>query len=272
LNQFIILFFLFSSNVFSNSLQKKLEAFHETTDFPAFGLAVIEGEEVQYATSGVRRVSEQEKVSINDKWHIGSMTKSMTSALVAILIDKNYLTWNTTLKDVFPELEINSAFANLPITRFLTHSSGINDEDIMKDYVLLFTAFAPGNTPQQTRNILAKLILKKESSLPQSQFRYSNFAFAIVGAAIEKLTSKDWETLLIENLFNPLEMNSCGFGPTTLNNSSPADQPWGHRRNTQGDIFEIIPGPNADNPRGIGPAGIVHCSLPDLVLHLKSFS
>ncbi len=41
------------------------------------------------------------------------------------------------------------------------------------------------------------------------------------------------------------------------------DAPWGHR--LRGAAIEPVPpGPGADNPPAIGPAGTVHCSIRDL--------
>ena len=52
-------------------------------------------------------------------------------------------------------------------------------------------------------------------------------------------------------------MTSAGFGhPGTR---AINDQPRGH----QADGSPVEPGPGADNPVAIGPAGIVHCSIGD---------
>jgi CubicO group peptidase (beta-lactamase class C family) len=60
-------------------------------------------------------------------------------------------------------------------------------------------------------------------------------------------------------------MSSCGFGAP--GNATAIDQPWGHDGTTP-----VAPGPNADNPPSLGPAGTVHCTLTDwgkfLAVHL----
>jgi CubicO group peptidase (beta-lactamase class C family) len=64
------------------------------------------------------------------------------------------------------------------------------------------------------------------------------------------------------NVFQPLGMTSAGFGapgtPTVV------DQPYGHAR-LRGRLDPVDPGPLADNPPAIGPAGTVHCSVEDLL-------
>jgi D-alanyl-D-alanine carboxypeptidase len=74
-----------------------------------------------------------------------------------------------------------------------------------------------------------------------------------------------WEQLIQEELFTPLGMASCGFGAP--GSAGALDQPWGHDVTTP-----VSPGPLADNPPSLGPAGTVHCSLVDwgkfLAVHL----
>jgi CubicO group peptidase (beta-lactamase class C family) len=62
-------------------------------------------------------------------------------------------------------------------------------------------------------------------------------------------------------------MKSAGFGAPGVKGA--IDQPRGHDKD--GKAFE--PGPNADNPAAIGPAGTVHCSISDwakfVALHVR---
>jgi CubicO group peptidase (beta-lactamase class C family) len=56
-------------------------------------------------------------------------------------------------------------------------------------------------------------------------------------------------------------MPQAGFGaPAT---PGKTDQPWGHVR-TDGKLVPVAPGPKADNPLAIAPAGAVHCTIEEL--------
>jgi CubicO group peptidase (beta-lactamase class C family) len=55
-------------------------------------------------------------------------------------------------------------------------------------------------------------------------------------------------------------MASCGFGAP--GSSSRVDEPWGHFMRDNA-LSATTPGPSADNPPALGPAGTVHCSLAD---------
>jgi CubicO group peptidase (beta-lactamase class C family) len=114
------------------------------------------------------------------------------------------------------------------------------------------------------------LALKEMSvSRPGTKFLYANRGYVIAGAMAELVTVSSWEELMRRRLFEPLGMTSAGFG--WMASPGKVDQPWPHGR-ARGQLVGVAPGPEADNPLVIGPAGTVHCSLVDFakfaVFHL----
>src|SRR5262249_16450977 len=118
-----------------------------------------------------------------------------------------------------------------------------------------------------------ELVLSQPAaSTPGSQFAYSNYGFAIAGTMCEAVTGRAYEDLVRELLFDPLQMKTVGFGaPGT---GGKVDQPYGHRRSVGllgplvrvqgvGRMSPVEPGPMADNPACMSPAGCVHCSISD---------
>jgi CubicO group peptidase (beta-lactamase class C family) len=79
----------------------------------------------------------------------------------------------------------------------------------------------------------------------------------IAGHMLEVIAGKSWETLMREQLFEPLGMKSAGFGAP--GSKDKIDEPWGH----EGWWKPVAPGKEADNPAGLGPAGTVHASIED---------
>jgi CubicO group peptidase (beta-lactamase class C family) len=96
---------------------------------------------------------------------------------------------------------------------------------------------------------------------PGSRFEYSNAGYAAGGALLESAAGDPWETLIQEKILEPLGMRSAGFGAPGSAKRSP-DQPWGH--DSEGK--PVAPGPLADNPVAIAPAGAIHCSLLDFAV------
>ena len=91
---------------------------------------------------------------------------------------------------------------------------------------------------------------------PGSTYLYSNVGYALAGLMAEMVAGESWEDLMRRRLFGPLEMASAGFGP--LGRPGTVEQPWGHH--AVGDRVEPT---QQDNAPALGPAGTVHCSIPD---------
>jgi CubicO group peptidase (beta-lactamase class C family) len=91
---------------------------------------------------------------------------------------------------------------------------------------------------------------------PGSTYAYSNVGYALAGLMAEHVSGQSWETLMIKRLFEPLGMTSAGFG--TPGHPGKVDQPWGHH-DSGGEVRPT----QQDNAPVLGPAGTVHCSVPD---------
>lgn len=76
---------------------------------------------------------------------------------------------------------------------------------------------------------------------------------------LEQLTQTPFETLLEQELFAPLGVTSAGFG--AAGTPGQVDEPWGH------DPESVEPGPEADNPLYMSPAGTVHMTITDFAKH-----
>ena len=86
-----------------------LAVFLETqrTNFhlPALAAAVVRANQtIALGATGFRREGSPEKVTVDDKFHIGSCTKSMTATLAAIMVEEGTVRWDESLAARFPAL------------------------------------------------------------------------------------------------------------------------------------------------------------------------
>ena len=205
-------------------------------------------------------------VTINDQFHIGSCTKSMTATLAALFIEEGKLRWDTTVAQIFPELKgkMDKQFEAVTVEQLLTHRGGVPGSPPTADWK---NAWAQkGTSTEQRREFIAAVLAQPPEAVPGAKMIYSNQGYAILGAMLEKIAGKSWEALITEQLFGPLQMKSAGFGPPGA--TGKVDQPWGHTRK-----LAITTPLQQDNPPAIAPAGRVHCSLDDLarfvIFHLQ---
>ena len=228
----------------------------QKNDVPGMAAAVVSnGETVAHGVAGVRTRGKSPKIAVADRFHIGSDTKAMTAMLCGILVDEGKLKWNQTLGETFPELKktMDPRYQPVTLEQLLTNRSGAPG-DITKDE-LWGKLWQHKGMPTKARRLLVQSVTSKPpEATPGEKYLYSNAGFSIAGHMAEKVTGKSWEELMREKIFRPLGMTTAGFGAPVKN-----DQPRGHKA----DGSPVEPGPGADNPVGIGPAGIVHCSIGD---------
>ena len=251
------------------SLDSLLEPIRATNGLPALAAAVAhDGKTVALGAVGFRKDGSPERVTLDDKWHIGSCTKSMTAVLAAMLIEEGKFRWDTTLAEMFPQLapRMQEGWRGVTLEQLLTHHGGApHDLDEGGLWGRLWERVSL--PPLEQREYLTEELLTKEKPVvrPRTKFIYANAGYALVGHAIETKLNRPWEDVLRERLFKPLGMASAGFGtPATPGH---VDQPWGHVVDKSGKLTPIAPGLGADNPAAIGPAGTVHCSIGDLATY-----
>jgi CubicO group peptidase (beta-lactamase class C family) len=231
----------------------------EKHNIPGMAAAVVQsGETVALGVAGVRTRGKPDKVAAADRFHIGSDTKAMTALLCGILVDDGKLKWGQTLGETFPELKkaMHPQYQGVTLEQLLTHRGGAPGA-LEKD-ALWGKLWEHKGTPTSARRLLLQGVTSQApEAAPGEKFIYSNAGYAIAGHMAEKVTGKSWESLVREKIFRPLGMTTAGFGPPGTRAKN--DQPRGHKA----DGSPVEPGPGADNPVAIGPAGIVHCSIGD---------
>jgi len=247
-------------------LTARIEAIRKEAGVPALGGALVTLDGLQGVwVTGTRRAGGTEKVTADDLWHLGSCTKSMTATLIALLVARGDLHWETPLGELMPDIasEMDVDYADLTLVELLCHRAGLP----ANPSPAAFHAVEKLGLVEQREQLMRGVFGQAPDHPPRGAMLYSNFGFVIAGHIAERVTKKPWETLMQELLFTPLGMTSAGFGAP--GSAAVCDQPRGHTE--VGEPLE--PGPDADNPPVLGPAGTVHVSLADwakyIQLHLK---
>lgn len=250
-----------------DDLAARLKPIREQYHLPCLAAIVVsQGKVVAQGVAGTRKAGSDVAARVTDKFHAGSLTKSMTSTLAAMLVEQGIITWRTTLGEVFPDLasRMHPDFRNVTLEQLLIHRGGV-PTDLLPDGLWTKLWHHQGAPMEQRLTLLEAVAAKPPVARPGTEFHYSNGGYAIAGAMLEKAAGKPWEALMQEYVFQPLGMESAGFGaPAT---TGRIDQPWGHRFE-DGVPIPVEPGPGADNPSAIAPAGTVHCSLMDMARYV----
>jgi CubicO group peptidase (beta-lactamase class C family) len=149
--------------------------------------------------------SSQRPYDEHTAFEIGSVTKTMTAALLAEFIARGEVALNDPIARLLPPGTSVPSFNGREITiaEIVTHTSGLpplpanyRPPDINNPYA--------GATERDLLDALAATRLTRE---PGSKWEYSNFAMIVLSYALARRSGKDYETLLRERLLVPLGMN-----------------------------------------------------------------
>src|ERR1700722_8806786 len=236
---------------------------------PGMAAAIVDGGKITaLGAAGVRCQGRPEKITADDLFHIGSDTKSMTATLIAGLIEEGKLRWSSTPVEVLSQhgvKKIDPAWQHVTLEALLSHRAGVRSNPGLA--TILATMFLKLSPREQRLRVCRAVLEKPPDHEPGKEFLYSNTGYIIAGAMAEAAADDSWENLMTRRVFQPLGMNHAGFGapgqplPTSAKAAKPAPitAPWGHQANGS----PVEPGPEADNPPCLGPAGRVHLPLAD---------
>jgi CubicO group peptidase (beta-lactamase class C family) len=236
------------------AVTQALKPIRQKFNVPAMAVAVVTSDGIKFVGAvGVRKRGTEIPVTLDDLWHLGSDGKAMTSTLIARLVERGQLKWDSTLAEIFPDLapQMNPEFQKVTLLQLLSHRAGLPANLNLADY--------QGNDVQSLRlRAVREELSKQPQSAPGGKYLYSNLGYIIAGAVVEKITGQSWENAISNEVFNPLQMKSVGFGGTGT--PGQIDQPWPHTEDGQPTAEN---GPDMDNPPVMGPAGRIHCSIQD---------
>ena len=142
--------------------------------------------------------------TIDTKFMIGSISKPITATLMLILVQKGLVSLDKTIEDYVPEFK-NKPAAKVTIKQLLSHTSGIPNYDIIKDF------FPKVSRQSYSREAYLKIF--SDSALafvPGTRYMYSSWGYFTLGYIIEKVTGKSYEQAMKDEIFSKIKMQNSG--------------------------------------------------------------
>ncbi|MBN2304916.1 MAG: beta-lactamase family protein [Anaerolineae bacterium] len=115
---------------FEAIIQSEMAYYH----IPGAAVAVIQDGEIVYSQGfGVRSLETGEPFTPQTQFRIGSTTKSMTSLLIAQLVDEGVLDWDTLVTDVYPDFQTGDPdlTAKLTMRDLMSMGTGLESDDML---------------------------------------------------------------------------------------------------------------------------------------------
>jgi CubicO group peptidase (beta-lactamase class C family) len=218
---------------------------------PGLAIAIVKDDSLVFAKGyGVTELGKPEAVTEHTRFAIGSTTKAMTSAALAMLVDEGKLRWDERVIDILPELQLYDSYATheLTVRDLLTHRSGLPDTDLL--WII------PQNNLSMEEMIHRLRYVKPESSF-RSHWEYQNVVYAIGGLIVEKLSGMPWQRFVETRLWDPIGMHESIPLVSALAGQSNVAIPHA----LVNDTVRRVPVRTTD---AIAPAGSVWSSVSDM--------
>ncbi len=217
---------------------------------PGMAVAVVKDGEIIYAKGfGEKKLGTGEAVDANTLFGIASVSKNITAAALAMLVDEGKISWDDKIVDIIPWFALSDPWVTSQVTirDALTHQVGIGR------MIGNRLQFMSGHSRDE---LIYKLRYMDFEQPFRTSYVYSNVMYTVAGQVIEYVTGKTWDEFLNERIFQPLEM---GSNTSVLAIDEQSNAAWPHQYIETGIV--PIPRRNWDNA---GPAGGINASVTDV--------
>jgi CubicO group peptidase (beta-lactamase class C family) len=188
----------------SQKLDEYLNSANAVYKFNGSALIAKKGTILLAKGYGFKNVSAHLRNDTSTIFQIGSITKSFTAIVILKLQEEGKLSVYDKLNKFFPGFPKGD---KITIQNLLTHTSGLhNYTDIIGEEDSAIVCY-----PVSRERVLEVFENKGLLFKPGKKFEYSNSGYYLLGMIIEKVTGKQYETVVREMIFDPLLMNQSGF-------------------------------------------------------------
>jgi CubicO group peptidase (beta-lactamase class C family) len=180
---------------------------------PGAAVAVVQdGKPVLLKGYGVRDATKPGAVDENTIFQLASVTKTLTGAAAATVVDEGKLDWDTPIFNYLPEFVGYDPY----MTRYLT------ERDLLAQRTgwPAFTGDQLDSFGYDRAEILRRLRFFKPRYSLREVAQYSNPGFFVAGEVAAAASQQSWNDLVEKRLFKPLEMSRSGTRTRDLQNSN----------------------------------------------------
>ena len=266
----LISFGSFSVNANMSDLSKKIDLlFDDRSQKPGCAVGLIEnGEYIHSKGYGLANLEHEIPIGMDTIFRIGSVSKQFTTMAIAILEEKDELSFEDEMKVHIPDLVDYGE--KVTINHMIHHYSGLGDYEYM-DYPGRFKnavgeEFRWGNedylTNKEFHDLIKTLPLIRK---PEKKFHYSNTGYVLLALVAENASGMSLREFAEKEIFKPLGMNNSFFNDDVnlpFKNRADAYTPI----DDESDKYKI----NVTNLSWVGDGG-VYTSLNDFIKWDENF-
>lgn len=198
---FIVMFMTASSTSAQKNVQKidaLLKQYYEYGQFNGSILVAENGKVIYKKGFGMANMEWGISNQPDTKFRIASVTKQFTAALVLQLVEEGKIKLDGKITDYLTDYRKDTG-EKVTVHQLLNHTSGIPDYKNVS------------SNPYSPADFVKKYVSGELEFEPGTKYKYNNGGYSILGAIIEKVTGKSYETVLQERILKPLGMTNSGY-------------------------------------------------------------
>ncbi|MET4141820.1 serine hydrolase domain-containing protein [Pedobacter sp. UYP1] len=257
--KFLAALLLVSNVSFGQDIPKRIDSLIKDNykKNPDVGISVgfIKNNEEYYTAYGNLNVESQIKIDKNSLFEIASITKILTSNLIAQAVVEHKIKTDDYIDGFLPKAFVlhENLKNKIKISDLASHQSGLPDIDFAKLIEL--------NPQQPVNNVtietLTAIINNCTDLKDHGKYRYSTIGYTLLGQILEKVYGKSYDEIIREKIIKPLKMSNTLTKDFNVKNRTTAHNP-------EGGIQEFF------KWNITAPAGLVKSNASDMVTYLKA--
>lgn len=194
-------------------------------------------------------------LTLETRFPLASVTKSLTALSVALLVDEGRLQWDVPVRTWLPDFALADDYATQHATLrdLLAHRTG-----------LACHGLAFWNQDLSHGELISRLRHLPASSSFRERFQYTNHLYKVAAGLVEQVSGQRWEDFVQQRILHPLGMlESSVEADAQLSATVPAQ---GYRvlRHEDGSLRQFEPAAALARMRISGGAGALYSTLSDM--------
>jgi serine-type D-Ala-D-Ala carboxypeptidase/endopeptidase len=201
---------------FASRVTQGIAGYADVVDIPGTSIGIVVGDALVYsAANGFADRSKKRPATPETLYNIASVTKVVTATLAMMLADEGDLDIDAAVAGYLPDsVQVPRDSRGDPITvrHLITHTSGLPKNPPNRRNQDPGGPLDPGIwDTYDVRDLYAALAATNLKGVAGEEFQYSNYGYALLGHALERVAGKPYERLLKERILDPLGMASTSI-------------------------------------------------------------
>ncbi|MHA1308009.1 MAG: serine hydrolase [Candidatus Heimdallarchaeota archaeon] len=204
-------------------IEKMILTLMQQSKIPGLSLCVIKDDKEIYSSSfGATSLKENDPVTEDTLFGIGSITKSFTTMAIMQLAEQGKLDINDPINKYLP-FDISMEGKPITILHLMSHSSGLPNLGVAEVLLFRHTGIKETFIPLSSFEDVIRHVKNAKDEVidePLKRYFYFNGGFLLLGLIIEKITEIKYEDYIRESILKPLKMERSLFTENEFKNAS----------------------------------------------------